>query len=534
MRIFSREGDGETVSPHASTRGSSANVPLDWGTRFRETIDILVTRAWLRRFVLPAFLIVTAAVIFGVAQILAGVTHRSVEREALEGAEQIAATFAAIVLEPEEFQNGRLTREGLEDLSRLSSSSTTIEALRLVDRSGELAYSSNLSDLPATSINLDDVLPVLDGQATSEVTSYEAELFWDEESVDGKPHELVEATVPVGTGKDGKPLAALAIYLPYATVGGDIEEATRSMERVLGGAGVLLYLLLIPLARRASKSLSRAQDPDKALMQRRLARAIKEDHLVLHYQPKVELGGGSVTGVEALVRWQDPKRGLIPPDAFIPAAEETAVIDALTMRVLELACKQRVRWMDEEIDLPVSINISGRNLRNDALPVKFGAILAEWGLQPEDFTLEITEGIVMDDFGTSLAVLERLSAMGFRLSVDDFGKGHSSLVRLDRLPLQELKIDRGFIEGMAAGGQAEIVGAIIAVAHGLGLRVVAEGIEDQHMLDRLRAGGCDEAQGFYICRPVTGDALAAWLSDLSRPRILQAQQGSVADGSSAT
>lgn len=492
----------------ASRRGLAASLSI---RKARASIDVLVTRLWLRRS-LVVFLAITAAMVLVVALILARVMHASIEREALQGTEQTATTFADIVFEPEEFRNGRPTREGLADLDRLMNSSTTIEELRLVTRSGEVLYSSSGLEMSERAVDLDDFLPALGGQPTSESTSYAAELGSDQ----GSARAFVKATVPVGADRRGEPLAALAVYVPYATVADDVGDATRTMEFVLGGAALLLYLLLIPTVRHASNSFSGSHDPTKAITRRRLARAIKEDQIVLHYQPKLDLATERVTGVEALVRWEDPDRGLVPPDSFIPAAEEGPVMEALTLRVLELACRQRAQWMLEGINLRVAVNISASSLCDRGLPAKFEAVLNEQGVSAAGLTLEITEGVVMEDFESSLGVMEQLSAMGFRISVDDFGKGHSSLVRLDKLPLQELKIDRGFIETMAAGGQSEIVEAIIAVAHGLGLTAVAEGVEDQLILDRLGAGGCDEAQGFHICRPVTADTLKVWLSDRSK------------------
>ena len=483
--------------------------------RAEAAVDLLATRVWLRRS-LAAFLIVTAAVVLVVALILARVMHASIEQEALRGTEQTATTFADIVFEPEEFRDGHVTGEAIADLDRLITTSATIEELRLVDRTGQILYSSSALETPEKVLDFAEFLPALGGQSTSAPTSYRAELTPGQNSVSEGSRDLVEAIVPVGTDSEGRPLAALAIYVPYATVADDVAAATRTMEFVLGGAAVLLYLLLIPTLRHVAKSFEGSQDPAKALTRRRLARAIKEDQLVLHYQHKLNLAAERVTGVEALVRWVDPERGLIPPDEFIPAAEEGPVMEALTLRVLELACRQRAQWMLEGINLQIAVNLSARSLCDKDLPAKLETVLTEHAAAAEGLTLEITEGVLMEDFETSLKVIEQLSAMGFRMSVDDFGKGHSSLVRLDRLPLQELKIDRGFIETMAAGGQSDIVEAIITVAHGLGLSAVAEGVEDQEMLDRLRAGGCDEAQGFHICRPVPAETLKAWLSERSK------------------
>lgn len=243
-----------------------------------------------------------------------------------------------------------------------------------------------------------------------------------------------------------------------------------------------------------------------------LRRAIDEDELVLHYQPKLAVRSGRVLGVEALVRWQDPERGLVMPDEFIPAARETSIIKAVTQRVLELAARQWRAWADEGRSLPVAVNLSKRDLVDPGLPGEIAALLSRWRMPATVLKLEVTEASIFNDPHSTEDVLERLGAMGLRLSVDDFGTGCASLASLRRLPIDEIKIDGSFVSAMSAREEDEIiVRSMIELAHNLGLSVVAEGVEKRAVIERLAELGCDVAQGYYLSRPVPPEELAIWL-----------------------
>jgi len=245
-----------------------------------------------------------------------------------------------------------------------------------------------------------------------------------------------------------------------------------------------------------------------------LRAAIERGALALHYQPQVDLTSGRVCGVEALVRWPHPERGLIPPDAFIPLAEQTGLIAPLTEWVLAEAVRQARAWQRAGLLLAVSVNLSMWNLHDPALPARVAGLLREHGLPPAWLRLELTESVLMADAERALDVLTRLSGLGVRLAVDDFGAGYSSLAYLKKLPVDELKIDQGFVRALATDAtDAAIVASTVALGHALGLRVVAEGIEDRATWDRLVAMGCDVAQGYYMSRPLPADALARWLRD---------------------
>ena len=254
---------------------------------------------------------------------------------------------------------------------------------------------------------------------------------------------------------------------------------------------------------------------DRALarmaLERELHYALERQELVLHYQPKVGLANGRVLGAEALVRWQHPQRGLVPPVNFIPFAEQTGFVRQLTLWVFEEVARLLASPQARHLPLRVSVNLSTRDLLDPELSTRLAGILARHGVQASAFCLEITESAIMDDPQRAEAMLNRLSEQGFKLSIDDFGTGYSSLAYLKRLPVDELKIDKSFVMGMEAGeDDAMIVRSTIDLAHNLGLTVVAEGVETAAILARLRTLACDEAQGYHIARPLPVDDFLAW------------------------
>ena len=244
-----------------------------------------------------------------------------------------------------------------------------------------------------------------------------------------------------------------------------------------------------------------------------LRRALEhDDQLVLHYQPKYALADGRLEGAEALVRWQHPERGLVPPADFVPVAEGTGLILALTERVLDLALGQMRRWSDAGSPLAVAVNLSTRCLLDASLPDLVARLLARHGVPAELLRLEVTESAVMADAARCLAVLQRLHALGVRLSIDDFGTGYSSMAQLRRLPVDELKIDQSFVLGMTVTEQdAVLVRTAVDLAHNLGLTVVAEGVEGPEHVAALRHLGCDIAQGYHFARPMPAEALTGLL-----------------------
>ncbi|MGH7833942.1 MAG: EAL domain-containing protein [Candidatus Binatia bacterium] len=340
-----------------------------------------------------------------------------------------------------------------------------------------------------------------------------------------------------------------AVLLPSVQ---DIEESTKIAQKILKAfqepfvldelkleVQPTLGIALFPehastadsLVKRASLALSAAQknhrdyevysvEHDQSSSQQltligELRRAITEGQLFLLYQPKIELQTGRVTGVEALVRWQHPRLGLIPPDQFIPLAESTGLILSLTLRVVREALSQCALWNQRNLNLGMAVNLSTWDLQAAELPERIGAMLGAFKVPAAQLDLEITESVIMANPERAMESVIRLRDMGARVSIDDFGTGYSSLSYLARLPVDQIKIDKSFVMKMIIDERASlIVQSTIGLAHDLGLKVVAEGVENKPILDALKDLGCDSAQGYYISRPILGADLPGRLSSL--------------------
>ncbi|MGH2686617.1 MAG: putative bifunctional diguanylate cyclase/phosphodiesterase, partial [Actinomycetota bacterium] len=342
-----------------------------------------------------------------------------------------------------------------------------------------------------------------------------------------------------------------AILLPGVADGA---EAVRAAEKVLGAleepfvhreltleVGASIGIALYPYhGAEASTLLQRADvamydakaaqcgyeiyaperdqySPRRLALVGELRSSLENDQLEVHYQPKASLSTGRILGVEALVRWNHPRHGYLPPDEFIPVAEHTGLMRPLTLYVLRTAVRQLQEWRQQGIELDVAVNLSARSLLDVHLPDDVAAILADHDVPASCLTLEITESRIMADSPRTIGVMTRLSAMGVELAIDDFGTGYSSLSYLKRLPVDEVKIDRSFVMNMAVSdNDAKIVRSTVNLARDLGLRVVAEGVENQETWDRLVALGCDVAQGYFLSRPVPAARLQEWFLE-ARP-----------------
>lgn len=251
-----------------------------------------------------------------------------------------------------------------------------------------------------------------------------------------------------------------------------------------------------------------------------LRRAVDENELQMYLQPKIDLDSSQVCGVEALLRWEHPELGNIPPQEFVPLAESAGNIYLVTEWIIDRACARIAAWQQANIELPIAINLSRRDLMNNELPALISNRLKHYDVQPSMLTLEITEEAVVADINRAIKVLEQLREMGLHISMDDFGTGYSSLGHLQKLPVDELKIDRSFVINLPDERQnAAIVRSIIELAHNLALEVVAEGVETTAALRWLRAEGCERAQGYYLGKPMSVIELERWLrswEDLSR------------------
>ena len=316
------------------------------------------------------------------------------------------------------------------------------------------------------------------------------------------PLQLEEHTVDVGAG------IGIACWPRHA----------RDADALISRAELAMHAA----KRRAQGPLTYSDSLDSAAgetlsLLSELRRAIEHGELRLYLQPKVGLRDGRVLGAEALVRWQHPRRGMLPPVQFVPFAEQTGFVRQITLWVFEEATRQWANLRAEGVAVRISVNLSTRDLLDPELPDILAERLVLQRVPTEAFCLEITESAIMDDPGRAEATLKRLDAMGFKLAIDDFGTGYSSLAYLKRLPVDELKIDKSFVMAMERDADdAKIVRSTIDLAHNLGLSVVAEGVENAAVWQQLQALHCDEAQGYHIGKPMPVDEFLAWCPQWAR------------------
>jgi diguanylate cyclase (GGDEF)-like protein len=317
----------------------------------------------------------------------------------------------------------------------------------------------------------------------------------------------------------GRPLVVNERELfPSASIGVAVDEGgTATATDLLRDADVAMYA-----AKRSGKGRVARFEPtmrtmavDRLHLRADLERAVERDELTLLYQPIVQLDTGDVISVEALARWQHPLRGLLEPGSFIPLAEESGLIVPIGRHLLRRACREAVGWRDAAAlpsEVSVSVNLSARQLQHPDLVADVRSALADSGLSPTRLLLEVTENVLIDDAAVAVEQLEALRALGVRIALDDFGTGYSSLSYVRRFPLDELKIDRSFVDRIAqADGDSALVSTIATLAEQLGLRLVAEGVEREEQAAALRVLQCELAQGFLFARPLESEAVAALL-----------------------
>ncbi len=336
------------------------------------------------------------------------------------------------------------------------------------------------------------------------------------------------------------------------------QDATHMVERILAGmnepcriddheisvsctVGVAIYpehgsaARLIAHAAAAMRHAKRTGGASHAMFEERmvagsrdqvellqdLRRAIANNELTLHYQPKIHAPSGQITGAEALMRWKHPQRGMVGPNIFIPLAERYGIINSLGNWLIDEVCQQIRTWRDNGLRMRVAINLSVHQLRQPDLVERILNALERHHIDPSLLTCEITESAAMDDTRVTLQVIERLSAIGVHLSIDDFGTGYSSLSYLRQLAAEELKIDRSFVFDLETSPDARaIVDAVVKLAQALGLKVVAEGVETEQQQEILRQLGCNELQGYLFAKPMPADALMLWAMNDEGPRAL--------------
>jgi diguanylate cyclase (GGDEF)-like protein len=291
-------------------------------------------------------------------------------------------------------------------------------------------------------------------------------------------------------------------------------EDTNSAEEMMRNADMAMYR-----AKEGGRNRyqfftvgMQEQVKERVELEQDLRQAIERNEFELHYQPILDAESGALTSVEALLRWQHPKKGMISPEVFIPLAEDGGMIIAIGNCVIEEACRQLREWRDDGFDFTVSVNVSSRQLSKEFSHWVLSSILKEHRVRGEWITLEITEGLLMDDSPEVMEWLNGFKNLGISLSIDDFGTGYSSLSYLKRFPVDVLKIDRSFVRGLPGDeGDASLVDAILAMAQSLGVQVVAEGVETEEQSRFLKNLGCDRLQGFYYGKPMPDSELRVWL-----------------------
>lgn len=327
---------------------------------------------------------------------------------------------------------------------------------------------------------------------------------------DPKIGSIVEAAVPLG------PQARDAVVEFHFSRSG-IQQTLRAAERriytiaVIGG--LIMYVLILPFLARLARRVPLPVDPIRRAALVELKGALVRHELVVHYQPKAEIESGTIVGVEALVRWDHPRRGLLGPGEFLPLAESSPeLLAGLTAEVLEHAIRDCAGWLADGMELRVAVNLAPAVLLHGSPVALVSEALDRHGLDPQMLTLELTESALMAPQEDVTVHLHELRELGVSISIDDFGTGNSSLARLRALPVDELKVDRSFVSGISTDDRdLGITRHIVHLGLEMGLCVVAEGVEDERTLRLLRSLGCEVVQGFHLARPMPEDQLRSWL-----------------------
>ncbi|MDP9345901.1 MAG: EAL domain-containing protein [Actinomycetota bacterium] len=377
-----------------------------------------------------------------------------------------------------------------------------LATLVIWDRTGRIVYSSVAKSEGTRPPKEAELVAALAGHSVTRAHSREL----DETS--GKPTGVLDAFEPLSDG--GGVYGAMEAGLPLQPIEATAARSQqRSLRFIIGGAA-LVWLLLLPLWVRLARSQANEWIPGRRRILRDCRRALDRHEIELVYQPQIEPASQRVHGVEALVRWRR-KGKLVGPDQFLPAVESSALMARLTDRILDLALAQHGRWRRAGIVTRVSVNLSTTDLADNTLPQRIAAKLDLHGVMGQNLTVEVTETAILDDPEQARSVLTALDQMGIDIAVDDFGTGHASISRLHGLPVSEVKIDRSFVSDTQQRSRTYL-SAMIAFGRQLGLRVVAEGVEDAETLGILTTLNCDLAQGYLISRPLEPAAMTHWLT----------------------
>jgi EAL domain-containing protein (putative c-di-GMP-specific phosphodiesterase class I) len=442
----------------------------------------------------------------------------------LRAAEERGATKDGTVLARSAFQTAivadsdHLTKAEIDQLDDATAGARTAQGLlglTVFAPDGRVLYSPN-HRLIGTHQNLDRYeRSALAGQVATtprRVTT---------DPTDTSRGARIDVYVPLANG-GGHVVALFELNLPYAPIASEVAGETRRLDLVLLACGLIIFLLAAPRLRRAGTALRTVSAHEHGALVRELRQAIEDGQLRLEYQPLADLSSGRIRAVEALLRWDHPRRGLVPPAQFIPQVEQTTLIWPLTEHVLGLAIEQAAAWREDGIDLRVAVNIAGPCLLDHRLPGTLADLLDRARLPADRLAIELTEESVIREPQAAVRALMALRSLGIEsLALDDFGTGYSSLTRLRDLPITELKIDRSFVVDAGTDGDPTLIAAIADLAHKFGLGVVAEGIEDEATWRRMARLGCDIGQGYWLSRPLRSEAVRDWMC---RPSFEQRSQ----------
>jgi EAL domain-containing protein (putative c-di-GMP-specific phosphodiesterase class I) len=452
-----------------------------------------------------ASLLAVALVVFAVSRILGGDIRNAQLANSTRSAELLVLSSLSAQLPA---RNGHLSASQLRalDQAMLTARHTVdVDGVSIWNARSRIIYSTDHRLIGTTVPAPLEVLAALTGTTSEKARGG---VPWSRDAFVG---QQTDVAVPIYAAGTAKPVAAADVTIPEAPVAQEVSSQTERVDLVLAGAALLFYAAMLPGLLRASKAARSLSTPRKKALLRELGNAIKRDELLLQYQPTVNLVQGRVTGVEALLRWRHPKRGLLAPSEFLPTVVDGALNRELAVHVVAMAVRDCEAWRERGMDAGVNVNLSVTNVMDEALCEKIGQMLAKAGIPPRALGLELTEAALVADPQRAAEMLRALDRLGVRICINNFGTGYSSLASLRDLPVAELKVDRKFIAGLHLNARDKtIVRLIVRLAHDLNVRVIAEGVEDLDTLNELAEIGCDEAQGYFFSPALSLAELLAW------------------------
>lgn len=450
-------------------------------------------RFWRQSLVLSLTVMGVAAVAL-IAVLASAVVGNQIEDDAISRAQDTAEVLARATFAP-----------------RLPAKGETLEGAALKSLDGQVAAAQAVKPGSQT-VLFDAAGRVIYASKGATTTAKPAQSDLGTRVIGSGADKRLRSVLPVRERGDRDVQAYLQFEAPYAPVAKDIRTRTRRLNITLALGALALYLLMLPTLIRAGRAVRAQYDPRRIQIQQELRRAIKQGDLSLNYQPIVDSGTRELRAVEALVRWTDPRRGPVPPDAFIPALEGTPAIWDLSVHIFELAFRQCAEWCEQGRRIPIAVNVSGAVLLDKRLIPEIRRLADDYRTPSKLIELEITEGALVQDPGEATRVLQQIAAMGLSvIAIDDFGTGYSSLARLHELPLDTLKVDQSFVKRMARDGDQAVVRSVIELAHALKMDVIAEGVEDDATAELLHDLGAECLQGYCISKPLPAADLVQWL-----------------------